>query len=259
MSKRNTILLWVILIILVLGLAKCRFNIGTSTSYTSSNSIFDEDPIDLEGLTAISKIPKIPEIPEIPAIPEIPDLAAIDGIDQIQKQLDAMGDQLQMSDVNCFDLIDSIPCPIIIKYNSPQRVGNMTINSHVFLPRDYEGSGDLMNPKSKNVIYVEVMKKNESSTSLNLGLYSRVKVRKTYACSLKFPVEDKNGVRTMRDTLTFRELITTETRGLSNQLSKGRGLKQQTAADFKKTEHRLIQAILRRVSKYTDPTKIGTY
>jgi hypothetical protein len=204
----------------------------------------------LEGLTAI---------PEIPEIPEIPDLAAIAGIDQIQKQLDAMGAQLQMSEVNCFDLIDSIPCPIIIKYNSPQRVGNMTINSHVFLPRDYEGSGDLMNPKSKNVIYVEVLKKNESSTSLNLGLYSRVKVRKTYACSLKFPVGNKNGVRTMRDTLTFRELVTTETRGLSNQQAKRHGLKQQTATDFKKTEHRLIQAALRRVSKYTDPKDIGTY
>lgn len=256
MSKRNTILLWVILIILVLGLAKCRFNIGTSTSYTSSNSILDEDPIDLEGLTAI---PEIPEIPVIPEIPEIPDLAAIAGIDQIQKQLDAMGAQLQMSDVNCFDLLDSIPCPIIIKYNSPQRVGNMTINSHVFLPRDYKGSGDLMNPKSKNVIYVEVLKKNESSTSLNLGLYSRVKVRKTYACSLTFPVEDKHGVRTMRDTLTFQELITSETRGLSNQLSKRHRLKQQTATDFKKTEHRLIQAALRRISKYTDPRKIGNF
>lgn len=223
MDKRNTVLLWVVLILLVVGLVKCQFHIGpsynTTTSWTQSVSDMDNG------------------IPVIPRVPAIPDLTGI---------IDSAFSQIESSQVRRVDLMDSISTPIVIHYNSPQKIGNMNVSKHILYPRDYKGAVESVDPDSSDAIFLDVICMNNSRTSINIGVYRKVKLKAMQFCNLTFPYQSSNGVKLLKDTFTLRNQTVEVTKGLSIGKNTPHSKIQ---GDFRESERLLILKALKIVQQ----------
>lgn len=229
MNKRNTLIVWIIIGLLVLGLVKNQFFFRWGTNTITS---WQNDGNDM---------PIMPEMPKIPILSDDSSLAYVVAINTSPVYVGGAKD------------LHGIPCPIVLVYNKPQLIQGRFTKTHVLYPKGFPRSEGNRIPSKNQALYITVNSHSEVKSIKFLNLYHKVEQKISIDFQIEFPVKVADRIVAYADTVHLNSGYTKTIKGKMNS----KDLKSTFKVEAKSMEPEIIRRALEKVSKVIDPNTIG--